>query len=109
MARELVLLAFSGLLGFVVSGVLGSLYQLVTSRPPAFTLPSRTAVGALGAFLLFAMIGPFIIACAAWRRDIGGSRSLAVSAGGLAVAGLWSVCSGIFVASFIVSARNGLV
>lgn len=109
MARELVLLAFSGLWGFVVSGVLGSLYQLVTSKPPAFALPSRTAVGAFAAFLLFAMTGPFIIACAAWRRDIGGSRSLAVSAGGLAVAGLWSVCSGIVVLSFIISARNGLI
>ena len=52
--------------------------------------------------------GPAIVAAAVWRRRMESGNSLQLAIGGLAVASLWSVCSGLVVLDLAVSAGRSL-
>ena len=109
MGRALLIIAFCAALGFATSGVGGSLYRLVTSEPPRFVLASRSFGAAFMSFLFFAFAGPVMLVEAAWRRHRSGEGSLTLSLGGLAVALLWSLCSGMVVLEFVLAAGNGVI
>ena len=85
-------------LGFAVAGLLASLYQLVTARPPSFQLLSERArpstVVALP-FLMFA--APFIIMRNTIRRRQIEERSFSLAMLATVVAGYWSLLSGTLV------------
>jgi hypothetical protein len=84
--------------GFAVSGMLGSFYQLVTTRPPSFHLLKANAASSTVLTLPFLMFtAPFII----MRNTIRGSkienRNIAFAMLATMVAGFWSLVSGTLV------------
>lgn len=109
MLREAMILAYCGAVGFACAGMSASLFRLVTSRPPRFALLGRSWFAAFTSFLFFAVCGPAILATASIRRQRDGSHSLGLAIGGLAVALLWSVCSGIIVLDIALAIRRELI
>jgi len=105
---ELLLLVYATAVGFVAAGLAASLFQLVTSRPVAFVLPSTRLVSCFVAGLSFALVGPYIVARAAVRARWSDRKPLTWLAGGLALALLWSTCSGIVVLDLALSVRHSL-
>jgi polyferredoxin len=88
--------------GFAVAGMLGTFYQLVTTRPPSFRLlvapATPSAVVALP-FLIFT--APFII----MRNTIRGAqiedRNFGFAMLATMIAGIWSLLSGTLVVKVI--------
>ncbi len=85
-------------LGFAIAGLLASFYQLVTERPPSFTLLSgRVEPSAILAVPFLLLVAPFII----MRNTIRGAEYEHRNAGfvmiATVVAGLWSLASGTLV------------
>jgi hypothetical protein len=96
--HSLLTLAF----GFAVAGMLGSLYQLVTARPPSFQLLGAGAQPSTVVTLPFLMLtAPFIIMRNTIRgRQIEG-RSFGFAMLATIVAGYWSLMSGTLVVKAI--------
>ena len=83
--------------GFAVSGVASSFYQLVTSERADFA-PTSDTIGALFVSLIMCMFtGPFIIARKVWARVVNQERHIPLIAFLLALCGLWSFYSGVVV------------
>jgi hypothetical protein len=95
MLPESLHLFFALALGFAFAGMLGTGYQLATSRPPSFHLletgPSTSAFAAVP-FLVFA--APFIIMRNTIRGRIIEGRSFQLVMIATVIAGLWSLLSG---------------
>jgi hypothetical protein len=87
--------------GFSVSGVVSSLYRMVTSEQPEFLPFSMAPKALLFAFLLSMFAGPSIIAAKIWN-GLGSEKSRAplLMAALLAICGLWSFYSGVFILYF---------
>lgn len=100
MLHDLFILAYCGAVGFASAGAVSSLFGMVTATEPRFVLLGRSWLGALSSFLFFAFTGPAILAALVLRRRVDGGESLGVAIGGIAVAALWSVCSGLVVVQF---------
>lgn len=83
-------------LGFAVAGLSASAYQLVTSRPPSFSLLSTgPSVGAIAAVPLLMLSAPFLIMRNTMRgRHEQGRRFEFVFLATL-IAGFWSLMSGL--------------
>jgi hypothetical protein len=96
--HSLLTLAF----GFAVAGMLGSLYQLVTTRPPSFKLLGARAQPSTVITLPFLMFtAPFIIMRNTIRgRQIEG-RGFGFATLATVVAGYWSLLSGTLVVKAI--------
>ncbi len=92
---ELILLAFAAAFGFAAAGTISALLQLFTNRPVAFAIPERGATAYLSAAVKFMLAGPYIVASAAFRARFVDHRSWGLLGGGLAIAAVWSACSGI--------------
>ncbi len=104
---EALLLAYAAAVGFTAAGIVGSLYQLVTARPPVFPGLQGGLFSIIGAWLACAVTGPFIVG----RMLLRGRRereSLGWSVAGVAVIGLWSGCSGIILLQFAVALGRGV-
>jgi len=103
-AFELLVLLYCCLTGFVAAGLLGSFYQLVTSKPPQFAFEfSNIAAGATTVFMVF-FAGPFILLRNALRARLIERRPLGWLAASFAIAAMWSSLSGMFVLQLAISA-----
>ena len=102
------ILAYSVCVGFVSAGVLGSFYQLVTSKPPRFSVSYDSWIGGFTGLFLCGFAGPFII----MRNALNGRRVENRAIGWLfasaAVASGWSLCSGILVLDLALALRETL-
>ena len=91
-------------MGFVAAATISTFYQWVTSeRAELFAM--RQSFFGLGLAVLISMFaGPFIVV----QNVIAGLRAHELSAlpaaAGILVAGMWSVCAGIFYVHLLVSA-----
>ncbi|MGV8840196.1 MAG: DUF6949 family protein [Bauldia sp.] len=106
---ELWLLLYCAAVGFVAAGLASSLFQLVTRRQVAFAVPQPRIVECFVAAVSFAFIGPYIVARGAVRAVRADRRPITWLVGGLAVAGVWSACSGIVVLDFALAMRSSLL
>ncbi|MFD1696748.1 DUF6949 family protein [Roseibium aestuarii] len=108
MLFELVLALYIGTAGFVAAGVLGSLYQLVTDRPPHFALDAQSVIGTICAVSLCIFAGPFIIMRNAIRGRRLEGRPIGWLVASSTIAGMWSLCSGVVVMHFALGIAHGL-
>jgi hypothetical protein len=97
---ELFVAFYIGCAGFVAAGIIGSFYQLLTNQPPRFNIAVESLLGAIAAVGVCLLAGPFIIMRNAIRgRRIEG-RPLGWLVASSTIAGMWSLCSGLFVMHF---------
>ena len=108
MLRDSLLIFYCAAVGLVAAGLAASLYKIITHESPRFRLLGEGWLAAFTTFFFFALTGPAIILelLAKIRRERAAPGTLAV---GLAVAAIWSVCSGLVVLEIVLSLRNGLV
>lgn len=101
---ELGVFAFCAATGFVVAGTVSSFYQWVTSEQADFAIARSGMIGVVIAVLLSMFGGPFIVV----QKVFAGLRANELHAVpalfGVAVAGIWSVCAGIFFVSLLLTA-----
>jgi hypothetical protein len=101
---ELGLFAYCAAMGFVTAATLCSLYQWVTSQRADFSMARESLPMMVFAVVLSMFAGPYILI----QRVIVGMRAREIgpflAAAGTAVAGMWSVCAGIFYVSLLISA-----
>ncbi|MEJ8475536.1 DUF6949 family protein [Roseibium algae] len=103
MVFDLFVALYIGSAGFVAAGVIGSLYQLLTSQPPKFNMAVESLLGTIAAVSVCLMAGPFIIMRHAIRGRRIERRPLGWFVASSTIAGMWSLCSGLFVMNFAVS------
>ena len=96
--------AYCAAVGFASAATMATFYQWVTSERPELFAMKPNAVGLMFAVLLSMFCGPFIVV----RRVLEGlkSRELKVLPAlvGTVIAGMWSVCAGIFYLSLMIAA-----
>ncbi|MEP2704617.1 MAG: hypothetical protein ABJN98_06090 [Roseibium sp.] len=97
---DLLIVGYIACAGFVSAGLLGSLYQLVTSQPPKFNFAGETVVSFLTGILMCIFAGPFIIMRNAIRGRRIENRPLGWLVASSTIAGMWSMCSGLMVMHF---------
>ncbi|MGI9412109.1 MAG: DUF6949 family protein [Hyphomicrobiales bacterium] len=99
--------AYTIAVGFVTAGLIGSLYQLLTSKPVAFELLHRSGSAAILGVLTLVVAGPAVIMRNAIRGRLLEDRPghwLAIST---VLSAAWSFLQGVFILSFVVSATTG--
>lgn len=94
--------------GFVAAGIIGSLYQLITNKPPKFQFGVESLLGTIGAVGLCLFAGPFIIMRNAIRGRRIENRPLGWLVASSTIAGMWSLCSGIVVMQFALGIAQSL-
>lgn len=100
MLFDLFVAFYIGSAGFVSAGLIGSFYQLLTDQPPRFNIAVESLFGAIAVVTVCLLAGPFIIMRNAIRgRRIEG-RPLGWLVASSTIAGMWSLCSGLFVTHF---------
>ncbi len=101
---ELGVFAYCAAIGFVAAAVITTFYQWVTSEKAELFALKPTVPGMVLAVLLGMFCGPFIVV----RRVVSGLRAREIKAlpalVGVVIAGMWSVCAGIFYVSLMISA-----
>jgi hypothetical protein len=101
---ELGVFTFCAAMGFVSAATISSFYQLVTSQRADFSVERKSIAGLVVAVLLSMFAGPFIVV----QKVISGLRSQelrpAPAALGVILAGMWSVCAGVFYLSLMIGA-----
>jgi hypothetical protein len=101
---DLSVFAYCGAMGFVTAATIATFYQWVTSERAELFAVRPSVPGLAFAVLLSMFCGPFIVV----RKVVTGlrSRELTVlpAAVGVVIAGMWSVCAGIFYVSLLVAA-----
>jgi hypothetical protein len=97
------LFIYCAAVGFACSATIASFYQWVTSERPDFSVSKATATGVVVVILLSMFGGPFIV----MQKVVSGLRSQELRAlpalAGVAVAGMWSVCAGIFYVGLLIT------
>ena len=95
--------AYCAAIGFVVAATISSFYQWVTSERAELFAVRPNAVGLMFAVLLSMFCGPFLVV----RRVVEGLKAQELKVlpalVGTAIAGMWSVCAGIFYVSLLVA------
>jgi hypothetical protein len=94
---NLLIVGYIACAGFVASGVLGSLYQLITKQPPKFAFDGEGLLSFLAGLFLCIFAGPFIIMRNAIRGRRIEKRPLGWLVASSTIAGMWSMCSGVMV------------
>ena len=101
---NLSLFAYCAAVGFSAAATIATFYQWVTSERAELFAMRPNVSGLICAVLLSMFCGPFIVV----RRVVDGlkSRELKVVPAlvGTIIAGMWSVCAGIFYVSLMVAA-----
>jgi hypothetical protein len=91
-------------MGFVVAATISSFYQWVTSERAELFAVRPNVWGLIFAVLLSMFCGPFLVV----RRVVEGLKThelkLLPALVGAVIAGMWSVCAGIFYVSLLVAA-----
>ena len=105
---QLALVAYAVAAGFVSSGFIGSLYQLLTDKPPKFSVEADSVLKGVSSTFVCIFAGPFIIMRQAIRGRLLEKRPLGWLAASAAIATGWSLCSGIIVIEFAL-AVNGTI
>lgn len=100
--REALILLYATAVGFVLAGIVSSLYQLVTSRPLKLVIGTTTASIAR-ATMLCAVAGPLLITRALAVEFAARNRTPAIIAAGTVAATVWSCCLGILVLGLTLS------
>ncbi|WP_321339604.1 hypothetical protein [Breoghania sp.] len=106
MVTQLLIIGYAICTGFVLAGLIGSFFQLITNRPPNFDFSAGT-MGALAsgmAMCIFA--GPFIIMRHAIRGRRIERRPIGWLVASSTIAGMWSLFSGILMLNFYVIAMQ---
>jgi len=101
---EVVVFAFCAAMGFVTSATIASFYQWVTSERAELFAVRASVPGMMLAVLIGMFAGPFLVVQKVW---VGlRSRKLRVLPAivGVVIAGMWSICAGVFYISLLVSA-----
>jgi hypothetical protein len=107
MRAELLATCFSIALGFVLAGLLSSLYQLLTSKPARFEMRAETILLGIAQTFLIMFAGPAILMRNAIRGRRIEHRNLGWLFASTAIASAWSLCSGVMLFPvFIVLARS---
>ena len=106
--RELLLLLYCMVCGFVASGVAASFFRLATSKPARFALLGEGAFGAATTFVFCAVTGPVIIVDTVLKGDLPRGNPLAWMGGGFLVAAVWSTCSGVLLLDLMLVMFNSL-
>ena len=100
---ELGVFAYCAAVGFVSAATLSSFYQWVTSEQADFAVARPTPVGLVLTVVISMFAGPFIL----WRKVLAGLQTREISVVpalfGVALAGMWSVCAGIFYLSLLIA------
>ena len=95
MSNDMIVALFAIAIGFVLAGLLSSLYQLVTAKPVRFDLPTGSIIiGILQTFLIM-FAGPAILMRNAIRGRRIEHRNVGWLVASTAIAGAWSLCSGV--------------
>jgi hypothetical protein len=101
---QLGVFAYCAAVGFVVAATLASFYQLVTKEQAELFAVKPSVPGVAFAVVLSMFCGPFIVV----RRVITGLRAREITVLpaliGVLIAGMWSVCAGIFYVSLMIAA-----
>jgi hypothetical protein len=96
--------AYCAAIGFAMAATIATLYQWITSERPELFAMRPSALGLFLAIMLSMFCGPFLVV----RRVLDGlrARELKVLPAlvGTVIAGMWSVCAGIFYVSLFVAA-----
>jgi len=96
--------AYCAAIGFVVAATISSFYQWVTSERAELFAIRPNALGLMLAVLLSMFCGPFLVV----RRIVEGLKKQELKVlpalVGSVIAGMWSVCAGIFYVSLLVAA-----
>ena len=104
MVTELGVFAYCAAMGFVTAATISSFYQWVTSERADFFVARSSVSGIVIGVLLSMFGGPFIVV----QKVVAGLRSQELKALpallGVIVAGMWSVCAGIFYVSLLIGA-----
>jgi Family of unknown function (DUF6949) len=104
--RDGLLIIYCAAIGFVAAGIAASFYKMMTSEAARFALLGEGWLAALSTFLFFAVTGPAIIVESALKRRLSEANALGWLFGSVAVAALWSVCSGIIVLQLVLAVQN---
>ena len=101
---NLALFAYCAAMGFAVAATLATFYQWVTSERAELFAMRPNAWSLFTAVLLSMFCGPFLVV----RRVVEGMRArelkILPALIGAVIAGMWSVCAGIFYVSLMVAA-----
>ena len=108
MGLEVFALVYVTCVGFVVAGILASLYQLIADRPVGFRLRLNSGAGVIAGIVLCCFAGPFIIMRNALRGRRVEQRPIGWLFGSSAIAGLWSACSGVLVLNMFLGAVSAM-
>ena len=101
--------AYTIAVGFVTAGLIGSLFQLLTSRPVAFELLHKPGSAAIPGVLTLVIAGPAVIMHNAIRARLLEGRPGHWLALSTVISAVWSFLQGVFILSFVISANtNGL-
>lgn len=107
MLRDSLVLLYCAAVGFVAAGLAASLYKIVAREGPRFKMLGEGWLAAVSTFLFCAVTGPAIMLEIVGKilKERGAPGTIAA---GLAVAAIWSVCSGILVLQIVLSVHRGL-
>jgi Family of unknown function (DUF6949) len=101
---DLGVFAYCAAMGFAAAATIASLYQWVTSEAAELFTTRATLLGLAFTVVLGMFCGPFIVV----RKVIAGVRSrelkMLPAVIGVVIAGMWSVCAGIFYVSLLIAA-----
>ena len=101
MVVQLFLLAYAVAVGFVAAGILTSLWQLLTAKPPQLSVPSGSVPAVTAAIAFAAVAGPIVVLRIATEKGhTDGPGRVAI---GLAISVLWSCCLGLLLLEFILA------
>lgn len=102
MSGEWIAAFFAVAFGFVLAGILSSFYQLVTARPARFELQTETVTTGIVQTFLIMFAGPAILMRNAIRARRIEHRPMGWLFASTAIAGAWSLCSGVMLLPFFV-------
>ncbi len=106
MVRDGMLVAYCAAVGFVSSGIAASFFKMMTREPARFALLGQGWIASIATFLFCAVSGPAIVMDIVIRNRPTTRQGLSAIFAGIAVALLWSVCSGILVVDLVFQVRS---
>jgi hypothetical protein len=101
--RDLIIVGYASMVGFVVAGIVASFYKWVTSEPAKFMLLGQGIPALLTSFAFCAATGPIIVLDHVLRLRTVDKGPLSQLCAGIAVTAMWSCCSGIVFLSLVVA------
>jgi hypothetical protein len=102
---ELGIVAYCAAVGFAAAATIATFYQWVTSERAELFATRKSTLGLALAVVISMFGGPFIVVQKVW----GGLKARQLNALpavlGVIIAGMWSVCAGIFYVHLLISAQ----